>query len=67
MYDLIFSCQSESKYVLILLVDFVKAYDSLSWSFIDEALKQFNFVLRGKLDQMDKPLLRLLQHTYHVK
>ena len=43
MYDIIFSCQNLNIDGLILLIDFEKAFDSLSWPFIHETLKKFNF------------------------
>ena len=43
MYDLIFHCQEENIDGLILLVDFEKAFDSLSWEFIESTLNNFNF------------------------
>ena len=43
MYDLIYACQEYKVDGLILLVDFQKAFDSLSWNFIIKALKKFNF------------------------
>ena len=43
MFDLINSCQVNNIDGLILLVDFEKAFDSLSWNFIQEALQKFNF------------------------
>ena len=43
MLDIIYSCQSKRTDGLILLVNFEKAFDSLSWDFINETLKSFNF------------------------
>ena len=43
MYDTIFECESKNISGLILLVDFEKAFDSLSWKFIHQALEKFNF------------------------
>ena len=43
MYDIIFSCEQQNVDGLILLVDFEKAFDSLSWEFINNTLKNFNF------------------------
>ena len=43
MYDTIFECESKNSSGLILLVDFEKAFDSLSWKFIHQALEKFNF------------------------
>ena len=43
IYDLIYSCQSTDTEGLILLIDFEKAFDSLSWKFIHETLKKINF------------------------
>ena len=43
MYDIIISCKEQQQNSLILLVDFEKAFDSISWSFINDSLKKFNF------------------------
>ena len=43
MYDIIWECEYKNIDGLILLVDFEKAFDSLSWTFINETLKKFNF------------------------
>ena len=43
MYDLIFGCEQFNIDGLILLVDFEKAFDSLSWDFIRKTLANFNF------------------------
>ena len=43
MYDLIYTCQEQKVDGLILLVDFQKAFDSLSWKFILKTLRKFNF------------------------
>ena len=43
MYDTIFECESKKINGLILLVDLEKAFDSLSWKFINESLQKFNF------------------------
>ena len=43
MYDIIINCQGQQQNGLILLVDFEKAFDSISWSFINDSLKKFNF------------------------
>ena len=43
MYDIIYECQVQNKPGLILLVDFEKAFDSLSWSFIHKSLVKFGF------------------------
>ena len=43
MYDIIWDCEHNLVDGLILLVDFQKAFDSLSWKFIHETLKKFNF------------------------
>ena len=42
MYDIINACNSQnSKY--LILIDFEKAFDSISWNFIIKTLKIFNF------------------------
>ena len=43
MYDIIFECENRGIDGLILLVDFEKAFDSLSWRFIHQVLKKYNF------------------------
>ena len=43
IYDIITETELANKSGLILLVDFQKAFDSLSWEFIDEVLDKFNF------------------------
>ena len=43
MYDIINACQTDDIDGLILLVDFQKAFDSLSWNFINETLNKLNF------------------------
>ena len=43
MYYIIFSCDQLNIDGLILLIDFEKAFDSLSWEFIGKTLEEFNF------------------------
>ena len=43
MYDVIFSCEHNNIGGLILLVDFEKAFDSLSWEFINKTFLNINF------------------------
>ena len=43
MHDIIFECEHRGVDGLILLVDFEKAFDSLSWRFIHQSLRKFNF------------------------
>ena len=43
MFGLVYECQQQNIEGLILLVDFEKAFDSLSWDFILKTLKNFNF------------------------
>ena len=43
MYDIIFEYENRGIDGLILLVDFEKAFDSLSWRFIHQVLKKYNF------------------------
>ena len=43
MFDIIHACQTNNIDGLILLVDFQKAFDSLSWDFINETLTTLNF------------------------
>ena len=42
MCDIIHECEQQNKDGLILLVDFEKAFDSLSWTYIQEILPKFN-------------------------
>ena len=42
-YDIINECIFQKKEGLILLIDFEKAFDSISWEFITKTLKIFNF------------------------
>ena len=43
MSDIIFECESKEINGLNLLIDFQKAFDSLSWKFIIDSLKKINF------------------------
>ena len=43
MYDILHFTEEQNIPGLILLIDFEKAFDSLSWSFINKVLKLFNF------------------------
>ena len=43
MYDLLQFTEEQNIPALLLLIDFEKAFDSLSWSFINKVLKIFNF------------------------
>ena len=43
LYDLINHTEQKEIPGLLLLIDFEKAFDSLSWSFIRKALKFLNF------------------------
>ena len=43
MYDIIFECQIRNIEGLILLIDFEKAFDSLSWEYIQDCLRNLNF------------------------
>ena len=43
MCDIINGCHDNQIDGLILLVDFEKAFDSISWAFINDSLKKFNF------------------------
>ena len=42
-FDIINECNFENEKGLILLLDFQKAFDSISWEFIKKTLKKFNF------------------------
>ena len=43
IYDIIDKLNSNNQEGLLLLIDFEKAFDSVEWTFLDEALKFFNF------------------------
>ena len=43
MYDLIFECQLKEISGLILLIDFEKAFNSISWEYIRDCLHRLNF------------------------
>ena len=43
VYDILPFTEEEHIPGLLLLIDFEKAFDSLSWSFINKVLKFFNF------------------------
>ena len=43
MYDVLLYTESENIPGLLLLVDFQKAFDSISWEFVDRTLRFFNF------------------------
>ena len=47
---------TEENYIpgLLLLIDFEKAFDSVSWSFINKVLKFFNFGPSYKVDNSIK-------------
>ena len=42
-YDIIDKLNSNNQEGLLLLIDFERAFDSVEWNFLDEALKLFNF------------------------
>ena len=43
VYDIIHHCEKSQKDGLLLLIDFEKAFDSVSWSFLYSTFKFFNF------------------------
>ena len=43
VYDILQFTEEERIPGILLLVDFEKAFDSLSWSFVNKVLKFFNF------------------------
>ena len=43
IYDIINECEIQNSKNLIILIDFEKAFDSISWKFILDILKKFNF------------------------
>ena len=54
VYDILQFTEEEHIPGLLLLIDFEKAFDSLSWSFINKVLKLFNFGPYYKLDNSVK-------------
>ena len=42
-YDIIKECEARNTNALIILIDFEKAFDSISWNFIIDSMKKFNF------------------------
>nr|GEW76328.1 putative RNA-directed DNA polymerase, eukaryota, reverse transcriptase zinc-binding domain protein [Tanacetum cinerariifolium] len=47
--ELLSWCKHKKQHAMIFKVDFVKAYDSVRWDFIDDVLQSFGFVLNGIL------------------
>ena len=43
IYDIINECEKQKLDGLIILIDFEKAFDSISWNFILKSLEKFNF------------------------
>jgi exonuclease III len=43
LYDIIFETQKQNKPGMLLLIDFEKAFDTVSWCFIKKTLDVFNF------------------------
>ena len=43
VYDVLAEANTLQKRVILLLIDFEKAFDSVSWSFIYKSLIYFNF------------------------
>ena len=43
MYDILFATRNDDIPGMILSIDFEKAFDSVSWKFIKNVLKYFNF------------------------
>ena len=43
LYDTILITENDNIPGLLLMIDFEKAFDSVSWSFIEKALNFFNF------------------------
>lgn len=43
LYDIMYELENQGKEGLFVMIDFEKAFDSVSWKFINEVLKFFNF------------------------
>ena len=43
MYDILFATRNDNIPGMILSIDFEKAFDTVSWKFINNVLKYFNF------------------------
>ena len=43
IYDILQMTDEQSRHGLLLLLDFEKAFDSISWEFIKKTLSSFNF------------------------
>ena len=43
IYDIIEECNNQNSKALLILIDFEKAFDSISWEFIAKILALFNF------------------------
>ena len=43
IYDIIHHCETHNKPGILMLIDFEKAFDSISWDFMPTAFKYFNF------------------------
>ena len=43
IYDVLLTSQLDNVPGLLVLLDFEKAFDTLSWNFVDKVLRRFNF------------------------
>ena len=57
IYDIMHYTESHNIPRLLLLVDFEKAFDSVSWSFIEKAL-DFYFIFKVCIKKLDKNIIQ---------
>ena len=68
LYDIMFYLEQQKQSGMILLLDFEKAFDSLSWSFIMKVLKYFNFGtdIQNWVETFYKDIVSCVQVNGHV-